>query len=88
MPLARTGAIVEVSMSEEFRGRGIKLHNTYAQALGPLFADCPKAVFAAIAVSALTTGGERLDEAKEEILREWTILYDNGIVQQKPPSLS
>lgn len=74
-------------MADEFRGRGIKLHNEYAGALGGLFADCPKAVFAAIAVSALTCGGDNIDEAQAAILREWNTLYTNGIVKQKPPSL-
>lgn len=72
-------------MNDAIRGRGIKLHNDYAAALGNLFDDCPKSVFAAIAVSVLTTGGERLENAKEEILNEWKILYENRIVEQKPP---
>ena len=70
-------------MPEEFRGRGIKLHNEYAALLGSLFADCPKAVLAAIAISALC--GDDLNSAHENVLKEWWTLYDNGIVPQKPP---
>ena len=59
--------------------------NEYEQALGDLFDKTPKAVFAAIAVSALTCGGDHLDQARAEILKEWRILHENGIVAQKPP---
>jgi hypothetical protein len=62
-----------------------KLHNEYAAAAGgKLFEACPKAVFAAIAVSALTVGGDYLEEAELRLLREWWTLYHNGIVPQKP----
>jgi len=73
-------------MEEEIRGRGIKLHNDYAAALGRLFAECPKSVFAAIAVSALTCGGEQLQDAQYQVWNEWRILHENGIVEQKPPA--
>lgn len=68
-------------------GRGSKTGNAYSQTLVPggMFADCPKHVFAAIAVSALTCGGDHLDEARELVVREWWLLYHNGIVPQKPP---
>lgn len=59
--------------------------NEYAKALGlPLFDDIPKTVLAAIAVSVLTTGGEQLDQAAALVCREWQVLYDNGIVTQRP----
>lgn len=62
-----------------------KQMNSYANELGGmLYGDAPKAVLAAIAVSALTCGGDLLAEAKERLLREWWILFDNGIVPQKP----
>lgn len=63
-----------------------KLTNEYAGELGKLYAQTPKAVFAAIAVSALTTGGDWLDEAQPRILKEWYALYRAGIVPQKPPA--
>lgn len=68
--------------------RGVtKLRNQYVGALTMphLYEDCPKAVWAAIAVSALTTGGDYLDQASANVLREWWTLHDNGIVPQRPP---
>jgi hypothetical protein len=62
-----------------------KLSNGYARVLGPLYARTPKAVFAAIAVSALSGGGDRLDEAAEAVIREWETLHLNGVVPQAPP---
>ena len=58
--------------------------NEYQQALGGLFDDTPKAVLAAIAVSALTSGGDRLDAARVRLAREWRALHAAGIVPQKP----
>lgn len=64
-----------------------KLGNEYADSLGIwFFMDCPKAVFAAIAVSVLTVGGDYLNEAQARILKEWDILYQNGIVPQPVPA--
>ncbi len=64
----------------------IHRHNEYAAELGlDLFDKCPKSVFAAIAVSALTLGGDYLDEARIRVLKEWWVLHHNGIVPQKPP---
>lgn len=60
--------------------------NNYALTLGDLYARTPKAVFAAIAVSALTSGGDYISEARARLLEEWKILHDNGIVPQKPLS--
>jgi hypothetical protein len=62
----------------------MKLQNEYARLLGNLFADTPKAVFAAIAVSYATGGGDWLDKASENVLREWWVLYDNQIIPQRP----
>lgn len=63
-----------------------KRGNEYASELrsGRLYDKCPKAVFAAVAVSLLTQGGDYLDEANLRILREWWALYLAGIVPQKP----
>lgn len=59
--------------------------NSYAEFLGGLYDTIPKAVFAAIAVSMVTNGGDQLDEAAQRLIAEWRILYDNHIVPQKPP---
>lgn len=52
---------------------------------GGIIDKIPKMVALAVAVSALTSGGDRLHEARDSFLREWWILYDNQIVPQKPP---
>lgn len=63
----------------------MKQMNEYARALDArVYERCPKAVFAAIAVSALTAGGDQLDEATELVLKEWRVLHQNGIVQRGP----
>jgi uncharacterized membrane protein len=62
-----------------------KLGNEYAEELGALFADVPKAVLAAIAVSALTLGGDYLDEAQQRLVTEWSALHTAGIVPQAVP---
>lgn len=59
--------------------------NEYANALGDILDKAPKTVLAAIAVSALTTGGDEIQYARIRVLNEWQVLYDNGIVSQKPP---
>lgn len=59
--------------------------NEYADAAGDLLDSIPKAVWAAIAVSALTGGGDRLGAAQQRVANEWLILWSNGIVPQKPP---
>lgn len=64
--------------------RGMKITNDYSEVLGELYARTPKAVFAAIAISALTAGGDYLDEAKERFLAEWVALHAAGIVKQPP----
>lgn len=60
------------------------LRNGYELELGKLFDEMPKSVVAAIAVSALTMGGDFLEEAKQRAAREWQALYDAGIVPQRP----
>lgn len=59
--------------------------NEYADAAGDLLDATPKAVWAAIAISALTTGGDRISEARELIATEWDRLHSNGIVPQRVP---
>jgi hypothetical protein len=61
-----------------------KLGNDYARQLGKLYNEIPKSVLAAIAVSALTCGGDQLETALERVAEEWDILHQNGIVKQKP----
>ena len=64
------------------------LNNDYARQLGWLFDEIPKTVLAAIAVSALTHGGNELDEAAKLVAHEWDVLHANGIVPQKPGKLA
>jgi hypothetical protein len=65
---------------------GMKLTNYYSRAVGDdVYAKASKAVFAAVAVSKLSCGGDRLEFARELFLAEWQCLFDNGIVQQCPP---
>ena len=51
-----------------------------------LFDTCPKTVWAAIAISLCTCGGDRIEEAEQAILSEWQALYQAGVVSQKPPA--
>ena len=64
--------------------------NEYAAQCGDLLDRTPKAVFAvfaAIAYSYASAGGDLSpEEAQDNLLREWRFLHDNGIVPQKPPS--
>jgi len=62
----------------------MKTRNEYAEVLGAMFDQIPKAVFAAIAVSSVTGGGDWLEHAQQRIADEWKALYDAGIVPQKP----
>jgi hypothetical protein len=58
-----------------------KVYNAYADTLGAALYDAtPKAVFAAIAVSALTFGGDYIEQAADRVLVEWLRLYEGGIV--------
>lgn len=62
-----------------------KLTNDYARAVpAKLYEDLSKAAWAALAVSALTNGGDWLDRAEACVLEEWWILWENGIIPQKP----
>ena len=61
-----------------------KTGNEYASELGYLFDEMPKAVIAAIAVSALTSGGDWLEKAPQRVAKEWIVLHEQGIVPQPP----
>ena len=66
-----------------------KLGNEYALAVGgELYEQIPKAVWAAIAVSALTCGGDQLEDAAPRVAREWDALHAAGIVPQRPSTLA
>lgn len=60
------------------------LTNEYQREMGDLFDEIPKSVLAAIAVSALTCGGDQISTARARLAKEWEVLNLNGIVQQKP----
>ena len=64
------------------------LHNEYAAELGGMFDEMPKAVLAAIAVSAITCGGDHLDKAALMVAAEWATLHGQGIVPQAPGKLA
>lgn len=64
-----------------------KLDNEYTKTLPDgVYADIPKAVWAAIAISLATCGGDTLDDAARAVVYEWAILHTNGIVPQQVPA--
>jgi hypothetical protein len=67
--------------------RGVKHSNEYAAAFGKLYAETPKAVFAAVAFSLCFMSVEETgtDQALAKFMEEWQCLYENGIVPQAPP---
>lgn len=50
-----------------------------------LYRDTPKAVWAAIAISALTNGGDHLGEAERRVVDEWRALHTARVIPQQPP---
>ncbi len=69
------------------RPNGIfKKENDYQKLIDSKFYErCPKAVFAAIAVSyAVNHGITKMEDITGELLNEWKTLNENGIVPQKP----
>ena len=72
------------------RPMGVMKHsNDYAHAVGvDFFNSIPKSVWAAIAVSFATNGGDSIDAATRLIAQEWDILYRNGIVPQPPNKMA
>ena len=64
-----------------------KTYNEYAEQIDPVvYSACPKAVFAAIAVSRSINDGDAAGQSPTQaILDEWGKLFAAGIVPQKPP---
>ena len=64
-----------------------KLFNEYAGCLpSRMYANTPKAVFAALAVSfALRFNEDAVDAVPETLRTEWDVLHLNGIVPQAAP---
>lgn len=61
-----------------------KQSNAYADSIGG-YADTPKAVLAALALSlAFRVSGGDLDEAVRLLAAEWATLHTGGRVPQKP----
>lgn len=66
-----------------------KLTNAYSQSVNEaLYSSVPRAVFAALAVSFGTNGGDHLDQTNKILSDEWQILFDQGIVAQKPNKIA
>lgn len=65
---------------------GLKIRNEYVEEIRDVYDDMPKAVLAAVAVSALTVGGDHLDEATVRVVTEWDALHTAGIVAQPVPA--
>jgi hypothetical protein len=60
--------------------------NNYVLAIDQeLYEKTPKAVWAAIAISYASGGGDRFEEAAPNIAREWQALQAAGIVPQSAP---
>jgi len=73
-------------MEDTMNGRGLKIGNEYADAFGRMYADTPKAVFAAVAYSlAMRLNGDQHEAAIAEFVNEWRVLHANGIVSQGEP---
>lgn len=67
----------------------MKTGNEYTDMISPDFFDkCPKAVLAAIAVSYFYNAGSDESGITEALRVEWQLLYNQGIVPQKPPKPS
>lgn len=62
----------------------VKSMNQYAEQFGQQYAKIPKSVFAAVAFSFASSGGDHMGEGVKRFTDEWKILFENGIVQQKP----
>jgi hypothetical protein len=63
-----------------------KISNEYARGFAQLYTKTPKAVFAAVVWSWGGGGvGNPPELTRENFLKEWKILFDSGIVKQKPP---
>ena len=74
-------------MRHNNRPNGVfKTENDYQKLIDPAFYEqCPKAVFAALAVSFCSNWANvPLEEITKGLANEWDILNKNGIVPQKP----
>ena len=72
-------------------GKGMKTLNDYAIFLSKhSYDETPKAVYAAIALSFAVrlSENEDFDKAVDLLNEEWRILYDNGIISQKPINIA
>jgi len=58
--------------------------NNYVDVIPKMFERTPKTVFAAIAISLASSGGDHMDDINEKLLYEWYLLWTNGIVPQRP----
>lgn len=67
------------------RNKRGKIVSEYARAFGENYRRIPKAVFAAIAFSFASRGGDDFEHGAEAAINEWWVLYENNIVRQKPP---
>ena len=76
---------VQAKPGSAVRGRGLKLHNSYAGSI-PDYSSTPKSVFAALAYSlALRLNNDNHEAALETLRGEWSALHTAGIVPQHPP---
>lgn len=66
------------------RNKRGKIVGEYAEAFGENYSKIPKAVFAAIAFSYASHGGDDFVNGAEAAINEWWVLYENNIVRQKP----
>lgn len=66
----------------------MKQSNEYAKRIDPqTFADTPKTVYAAIALSlAMRLNEDDFERAMSEIITEWQILHNGGLVPQAVPA--
>ena len=62
-----------------------KLNNYVLGIDRELYDKTPKAVWAAIAISYATGGGDDFEIGPANIAREWQALHKSGIVPQEPP---
>jgi hypothetical protein len=65
----------------------MKRGNEYIESFGKLYAQTPKAVFAACALSFafIDVEEQSFEQAVTRFMFEWEALHNNGIIPQKPP---
>lgn len=66
----------------------MKLLGDYASAMSPaLYADTPKAVFAALALAVVHNGGMvSWGTADEHVVTEWDVQHKQGLIPQAVPA--